>query len=47
MGERRGRVRQRNMNRGLMGVDNEGGLTVGGAEESNEEKCGMTVTEQQ
>ena len=29
MGERRGRVRQRNMNRGLMGVDNEGGLTVG------------------
>ena len=29
MGERRGRDKQRNMNRGLMGMDNAGGLTVG------------------
>ena len=29
MGERRGRVKQRNMNRGLIGTDNEGRLTVG------------------
>ena len=28
MGERRGRSKQRNMNRGLMGMEN-GGLTVG------------------
>ena len=39
------------MNRGLTGTDNEGGLTVGvgadGAGESNGEKGGTTVTEQQ
>ena len=48
MGERKGRGKQRNTNKGLLVMDNEGrGLTVGGAEESNEEKGGMTVTEQQ
>ena len=29
MGERRGRSKQRNMNRGLMGMNNARGLTVG------------------
>ena len=46
MGERRGRDKQRNMNRGHMGTDNWGRLTVGvGC--SNGEKGGMTVIEQQ
>ena len=50
MGERRGRGKQRNMNRGLMGTDN-GGIDCGsrgyGVGESNGEKGGTTVTEQQ
>ena len=29
MGERRARSKKRNMNKGLMGTDNGGGLTVG------------------
>ena len=29
MGERRGRGKERNMNRGLMGTDNREGLTMG------------------
>ena len=51
MGERRRRRNPRNMNRGLLGMDNEEGLTVGvgGGEEgeSNGEKGRTTVTEQQ
>ena len=49
--EKRGKGKQRNMNRGLMGTDNEGGLTVGVGEDgvgvNNWGKCGTTVTEQQ
>ena len=50
MGDRKGRGKERNMNRGLMGTDNEGigcgsrGDRVG---ENNGVKGGTTVTEQQ
>ena len=52
MGESRGRGKQRNTNRGLMGTDNRGGdrlweLGEDRAEESNGEKGVTTVTEQQ
>ena len=50
MGERRGKGKQRNTIRGLMGTVNEGGLTVGvGGWGSGEqwEKGETTVTEQQ
>ena len=51
MGERRGRGKQRKMNRGLMGTDN-GGIDSLGVEStgygvSNGEKGGTTVTEKQ
>ena len=49
MGERRGRGKSSNMNRGLMGMDIGGqtGSRGGRVRENNGEKCGTTVTEQQ
>ena len=50
--KKRGRGKSRNMNRGLMGMDNGVGINCGSrwgswAAESSGEKVGTTVTEQQ
>ena len=47
MGERSRRGKSRNMNRGLMGMENGGGFECGGygAGESNDERARTTVTE--
>ena len=52
MGQRRGRVKSRNLYKGPMDQDNMGRIEcvrwgMGRAGENNREKMGMTVTEQQ